>query len=134
MGAAKWQTSPMDRRKILRWVVPVLVGAALVLVIRPFAEPVSVTRHGLTFATGSLARALERPGGSTETRIIMQFATRNGLRCRAFAHVELSGIACHEHGGWHLRVMREGVALDEPAAAKRTDALLRAAARRIAVQ
>ncbi len=102
--------------RTLRWAGPA-IAAALVLVV---AVPAmrgggqTETRDGLTFAANDLAHALDtqlvadqRRGG--ETRVLLSFADERGTLCRGFARADLSGIACREDGGWHLRVQRDGV-------------------------
>lgn len=71
-------------------------------------------RDGLTFASGDLAKALDsqlvaeqRLG--IETRVLMTFTNEDSILCRGFVRGDLSGVACRNEGGWHLRIQRDGV-------------------------
>lgn len=101
--------------RTLRWAGPAIAAAlVLALLIPGFGGGQVETRDGLSFASNDLAQALdsqlvaEQRQGS-ETRILLSFADESGTLCRGFARADLSGIACREDGGWHLRVQREGV-------------------------
>ena len=101
--------------RTLRWAGPAMAAAlVLALLIPGFGGGQIETRDGLTFAANDLAQALDsqlvaeqRPG--SETRILLSFADEAGTVCRGFARADMSGIACREDGGWHLRVQRDGV-------------------------
>jgi hypothetical protein len=103
-----------------------VIGA--VVAIRLFDDGQKVERNGLMFASGELASALERGGSGTQLRELATFADADGTTCRAFLSRDTSGIACKERGGWHLRVTRNGVALDDPAAVAATEAAILKAA------
>ncbi len=99
----------------LRWAAPAMAAALVLAVMIPGMRggPVE-TRDGLSYATGDLAQALEtqlvadqRLGG--DTRVMLSFADEAGTLCRGFARAEVSGIACRETGGWHLRLQRDGI-------------------------
>lgn len=106
--------------RTLRWAGPA-IAAALVLVVAIPAlrnSGQTETRDGLTFAANDLADALDtqlvadqRQG--SETRVMLTFADDTGTLCRGFARADLSGIACREDGGWHLRVQRDGVDISQ---------------------
>jgi hypothetical protein len=112
---------PVRRRRFggyartLRWAGPAIAAALVLAVLSPgLGEGPTETRGGLTFASDGLAQTLDRQlvadqrqGG--ETRILLSFADEQGTLCRGFARADLSGIACREDGGWHLRVQRDGV-------------------------
>jgi hypothetical protein len=66
--------------------------------------------------------------------LLASFADSERVPCRAFVAAELSGIACRERGGWHLRVIRPGVALGDPGALAATERSLRVAAAQMAAQ
>ena len=101
--------------RTLRWAAPAMAAAlVLALVIPGMGGGQTETRDGLTFASNDLAQALDsqlasdQPLGG-ETRVLLSFADDAGTLCRGFARADLSGIACREDGGWHLRVQRDGV-------------------------
>lgn len=101
--------------RTLRWAGPAIAAALVLAVLIPgLGGGQTVQRDGLTFAANDLTQALdtqlvaEQRQGS-ETRILLSFADESGTLCRGFARAELSGIACREDGGWHLRVQRDGV-------------------------
>lgn len=109
-----------DRRfgfnaRTLRWAGPAMAAALVLALLVPGLRggPVE-TRDGLSYASGDLAQALdtqlvaEQAGGS-DTRVMVSFADEAGTLCRGFARADLSGIACLEVGGWHLRVQRDGI-------------------------
>lgn len=103
------------RRRALRWALPAIAAAVvLALLLRGFGDGQTEMRKGLNFAADDLAQALdsqlvaEQRQGS-ETRVLLSFADESGTMCRGFVRAELSGIACREEGGWHLRVQRDGV-------------------------
>ena len=98
------------------------------------AKRPTVERDGLTYAAGDLAKSLDSGTDATGTRTLAKFADGTGVPCRAFMGSDVSGIACRERGGWHLRVIRDGVSLDDPAAVARTEAALRESAAAIAAQ
>ena len=102
--------------------------------IRQFGGSDTVERDGLTFAAPDLARALERGTGGNDLRMLETFATSDGAECRAFVASGISGIACKERGGWHMRVIRGGVSLDDPAGVAATEAALRQRVAEIAAQ
>lgn len=101
--------------RTLRWAGPAMAAALVLALLIPGMNggPVE-TRDGLSYASGDLAQALdtqlvaEQAGGS-ETRVMLSFADEAGTLCRGFARADLSGIACREPGGWHLRVQRDGI-------------------------
>lgn len=101
--------------RTLRWAAPAMAAAlVLALVVPAMQGGPTESRDGLTFAANDLEQALdeqlvaEQHGGS-DTRIMMSFADAQGKLCRGFARSDLSGIACRESGGWHLRVQRDGI-------------------------
>jgi len=101
--------------RTLRWAAPAMAAAlVLALVIPGMGGRQTESRDGLTFASNDLAQALDsqlasdQPLGG-ETRVLLSFADDAGTLCRGFARADLSGIACREDGGWHLRVQRDGV-------------------------
>ena len=124
----------MKSRRIVRWVVSALVVVAAVFLIRQFGGSETIERDGLTFAAPDLAQALERGAGGNDVRILAKFANSDGAPCRAFLAADISGIACQERGGWHMRVTRGGVSLDDPAAVAATEEALRQRAAEIAAQ
>jgi hypothetical protein len=124
----------MTPRRALRLAVPALLVVAAVIAIRLFAGGSTVERDGLTFATGDLAKSLDRETDATGTRTVAKFADSTGVPCRAFMGSDVSGIACRERGGWHMRVIRDGISLDDPAAIARTEAALRESAAAIVAQ
>jgi hypothetical protein len=124
----------MTPRRALRLAVPALLVVAAVIVIRLFDGGSTVERDGLTYAAGDVAKSLDSGTDATGTRTLAKFADSTGVPCRAFMGSDVSGIACHERGGWHLRVIRDGVSLDDPVAVARTEAALRKSAATIAAQ
>jgi hypothetical protein len=126
--------------RTLRWAGPAIAAAlVLALLIPGFGGGQTETRDGLTFASNDLARALdsqlvaEQRQGS-ETRVLLSFADDAGTLCRGFARADLSGIACREDGGWHLRVQRDGVdiAANDYRQASSVDSAIMAAAQNMA--
>jgi hypothetical protein len=117
-----------------RWTLVALVAIVAVAAIRLLVTSNTVEHDGLTFAGPALARALESPSGASGTRVLERFDDADGIPCRAFLGSEVSGIACHERGGWHLRLMRDGVDLDDPGTLAATEQELRAAARQLEAQ
>ncbi|MCT2558674.1 anti-sigma factor [Tsuneonella sp. YG55] len=104
--------------RTLRWAGPAMAAALVLAVAIPALQRGGQTesRDSLTFAANDLAQALDtqlvadqRQG--SETRVLLSFADQDGTLCRGFARADLSGIACREDGGWHLRVQRDGVDL-----------------------
>jgi hypothetical protein len=102
--------------RTLRWAGPAMAAALVLAVAIPALQRggQTETRDGLTFAANDLAQALDsqlvadqRQG--SETRVLLSFADADGTLCRGFVRADLSGIACREDGGWHLRVQRDGV-------------------------
>jgi hypothetical protein len=122
--------------RTLRWAGPAMAAAlVLALLVPAMQSGQTESRDGLTFASSDLAQALdsqlvaEQPQGS-ETRVLLSFADEDGTLCRGFARADLSGIACREDGGWHLRVQRDGVdvsAADYRQAASVDSAIMEAA-------
>lgn len=123
----------MNTARALRLALPALLIGTAVAAIRLADGGDTVERDGLTFAAGDLADALGRPGDSPGMRTVSTFASR-GVPCRAFIAGELSGIACRERGGWHLRLMRSGVSLDDPMSLAESEAALRGAAAEMSAQ
>ncbi len=117
----------MTPRRALRWLAPAVIVLAVVVAIRMSEGSDTVERDGLTFASPSLARNLERSGPGPDVRVLDAFEDRDGVMCRTFVARAISGIACAERGGWHLRVIRSGISLDDPAALKATEIGLRLA-------
>ena len=124
----------MKSRRIVRWVVSALGVVVAVLLIRQFGGSETVEHDGLTFAAPELAEALELGAESNDLRVLAKFANTDGAPCRAFLAPDISGIACKERGGWHMRVIRGGVSLDDPAGVAATEAALRRRAAEIAAQ
>lgn len=67
------------------------------------------------YAQGSLAETLEGQlvagqDPAAPTRILLSFRDADGDYCRAFAGMELSGIACRDDSGWRLVFEGEGAA------------------------
>lgn len=101
--------------RTMRWAGPAMAAALVLAVLIPgFGSSPTETRDGLTFASNDLAQALDtqlvadqRVG--SDTRVMLSFADNTGTLCRGFARADLSGIACREDGGWHLRILRDGV-------------------------
>jgi hypothetical protein len=94
-----------------------------------------LTRHhdGLTYAGAALSRDLDQQSSAGErasdlTRILVDVHTEDGTLCRGFIRAELSGVACREPEGWHLRVQRDGVDFDNPAQVAVLERAVRAAA------
>jgi len=114
-----------------RWTVLALIVIGAVAAIRWSSHSDITQRDGLTYASPALARSLERSASSPGTRVLEQFADAEGVPCRAFLASQVSGIACKESGGWHLRVIRAGVSLDDPASVAATERDLRGAAGRM---
>jgi len=75
------------------------------------ADQVVTVRDGLSFASGELLEALSSSESTLNTRIVERFRDRDGVSCTCFVRDDLSGIACHERGGWHLRLQRDGVSI-----------------------
>ena len=113
----------MKSRRIVRWVVSALGVVVAVLLIRQFGGSETVEHDGLTFAAPELAEALELGAESNDLRVLAKFANTDGAPC-----------ACKERGGWHMRVIRGGVSLDDPAGVAATEAALRRRAAEIAAQ
>jgi hypothetical protein len=116
-----------------RWTALALVAIAVLAAIRFFNASDLVVRDGLTFAGPELAEALDNPEGAPGTRVLSRFAD-GAVPCRAFLGSEVSGIACRERDGWHLRLIRDGVDLGNPAAVAAIEWDLRAAAARMEAQ
>jgi hypothetical protein len=116
-----------------RWTALALVAIALVAAIRFLDSSETVERGGLTFAGPALARALESNGDKPGTRVLATFV-EGGAPCHAFLGSEVSGIACKERGGWHLRLIRDGVDLGDPEAVAATERDVVAAAARMEAQ
>lgn len=104
-----------SHRKSRRWLLPAAsVAMAAILLWPSLWGGQTEIRDGLTFASGDLAKALDRQlvaeqrlGG--ETRILMTVTDETGNLCRGFVRADLSGIACRMDDGWHLRIQRNGV-------------------------
>jgi hypothetical protein len=119
----------MTSRRFLRLLVPGALIVSAVLLIRLQGDDSTVERGGLMFAGEKLARALDRSAEEPGTRVVKRFADAEGVPCRVFLGGDVSGIACRREAGWHLRVARSGIDLDDAAATARTEeALLRSAA------
>ena len=120
----------MKSLKRFRCTIAALAAIALVAAIRLFSGGDTVERDGLTYAAGNLAEALatERTPG---LRVLTRFEDTEGNSCRAFVASGVSGIACNERGGWHLRVIRPGVSLDDPGEIAGTERALIAASERM---
>jgi hypothetical protein len=75
-----------------------------------------VTSDGTLLAQGSLARALSEQLASNQSataavQIGVSFRSHSGAYCRTFALREksaLAGLACHEHGSWHVEALATG--------------------------
>ena len=117
-----------------RWTALALLAIAAVAAIRLFGASATVERDGLTYADASLSSALESTQGAPGTRVLAQFVDADGIDCRAFLASVVSGIACNERGGWHLRLIRDGVDLGDPAAVAAIEGDVRAAAGRMEAQ
>ena len=108
-------TTHGSHRKSRRWLLPAATVAMVGILLWPSLwGGQTEVRDGLTFASGDLAEALDsqlvaeqRLG--IETRVLMSFADENGILCRGFARGDLSGVACRNDGGWHLRIQRDGI-------------------------
>lgn len=124
----------MTRRRMFRWALPALVVIGVVIAIRLMDGSETVERDGLTFASPSLAKALEGKEVSPDVRVLAAFRDNDQVPCRAFVASAASGIACNERGGWHLRVIRDGVSLDDPAALGASERALRQSAALMAAQ
>ena len=111
-----------------------MIVVLAVILIRQFDGSETVERGGLTFAAPELAEGLELGADSNDLRVLAKFANTDGAPCRAFLASKISGIACKERGGWHMRVVRGGVSLDDPAAVAATEEALRQRAAEIAAQ
>jgi hypothetical protein len=116
-----------------RWTALALVLIAVVAAIRFFEASDTEVRDGLTYAGPKLAQALESSSGAPGTRVLARFDD-DGVPCRAFLGSNVSGIACEERGGWHLRLVRDGVDLDDPAKVAALERELRSAAERVEAQ
>lgn len=115
LDAARERRSFLSART-LRWAGPAMAAALVLAVAIPAIRQggQTETRDGLIFASNELAQALdtqlvEDQRQGSETRVLLSFADANGTLCRGFARADLSGIACREDGGWHLRIQRDGV-------------------------
>jgi hypothetical protein len=113
-----------------RWTALALVAIVAVAAIRLFGASDTVERDGLTYAGPTLALALEGTDGAPDTRVLATFLD-GGVACRAFLGSHVSGVACREREGWHLRLVRDGVDLGDPAAVAATERDLRAATDRM---
>jgi hypothetical protein len=112
----------------LRWTALALIAIAVVAAIRLFGASETVHRDGLTYAGPTLSRTLESGNDEPGTRVLVRFDDVEGIPCRAFLGSDVSGIACEERGGWHLRMIRDGVDLGDPAAVTASERALRASA------
>ena len=104
-----------------------LIVIIAVAAIRIFGEGATVERDGLTYAGPALAQALDGAPAAPGSRVLERFVVGQAP-CRAFLGSHVSGIACRERGGWHLRLIRDGVDLEDPAAVASLERDLRAAA------
>lgn len=118
--AAKVVDLASVRAERARWFErPVLrygaVAAALALVLLVSLDRTGDRASG--FAGPQLARALDSQAsgvpGAPGTRILLSFRDRTGAFCRGYADSAGSGIACHEDGGWKVR-MKGGKVADGP--------------------
>ncbi|GGD92798.1 hypothetical protein GCM10011515_10630 [Tsuneonella deserti] len=119
----------MKAARSFKWTLGAMAVIAIAFAIRfLLAEGApTIERDGLTFASPHLATALQRTQPGSGVRIISTF--RDGeVPCKAFVGEGASGIACRERGGWHLRVVRSGVSLDDPAGTKALELALRRSA------
>ena len=116
-----------------RWTALAVVLIAVVAAIRFFGTSDTEVRDGLTYAGPRLAQALETSLSAPGTRVLTAFHG-DGAPCRAFLGSRVSGIACEERGGWHLRLVRDGVDLDDPAKVAALERELRSAAERMEAQ
>ena len=114
LSAAREKRFSMHART-LRWVGPAMAASLVLAVLIPgLGGDQAETRNGLTFAANDLERALDtqlvaEQQGASDTRVMLTFADREGTLCRGFARADMSGIACREQGGWHLRIQRDGI-------------------------
>ncbi len=128
----------IDRSRTLRRAIRLLALAAIAaLAIRylaPGAQGVVETRNGLSFAAGPLEQALDSKSSQAGTRILGDFAGPGKAPCRIFARADVSGIACKEFGGWHLRMQRDGIDIagNDGAGANAIDTALREDAKELA--
>ncbi|HEY8603199.1 hypothetical protein [Tsuneonella suprasediminis] len=74
-------------------------------------DPVVTEHEGLSFASGELLEALSSSESNLNTRIVERFRDRDSINCAGFVRDDLSGIACNERGGWHLRLQRDGASI-----------------------
>lgn len=100
--------------RMLRWTIPAMAAALALTVFLPGSGGPTETRDGLIFAANDLAEALDTQlvadqEAGNDTRILLSFADKEGRLCRAFARTDVSGIACMEYTGWHLRTQQGGV-------------------------
>ncbi len=115
LDAARERRSLFSARTML-WAGPALAAALVlaVLVPRTGSGPIE-TRGGQAFAANDLAQALDSQlvadqRAGADTRVLLSFADEAGTLCRGFTRTDVSGIACREDGGWHLRLRNGGVA------------------------
>ena len=121
----------MKSLKRFRWTIAALGAIAAAAAIRQFGGGETVERDGLTFLSRDLAEGLEQAGQEPGIRVLTAFEDSDGVPCRGFLASGLSGVACKERGGWHLRVGRPGVSLDDPAEVAATERALTSAAERM---
>lgn len=101
--------------RTLRWAGPAIAAALILAVLIPGAgSGQTETRDGRTFAKNDLEQALDSQlvadqRGGNDTRVMLSFADEHGTLCRGFVRADLSGIACREPHGWHVRVQRDGI-------------------------
>ncbi len=114
-GGVRTRRLGFDARTFRRSGLPIAVALVLLIAVPAIrGGGQTETRDGLTFAANDLAHALDtqlvadQPQGAM-TRVLLSFTDEDGTLCRGFVRAELSGIACQEDGGWHLRVQRDGV-------------------------
>jgi len=108
-----------------RWTLFAVILIGVVAMIRVLGTSDTVERDGLTFVSPSLAGALDGQSTRPDLRVLASFEDSDRVPCRAFMASPVSGIACRERGGCHLRVIRDGVSLDDPAAVATTERALR---------
>jgi hypothetical protein len=93
---------------------------------------------GLTYAAGELAHDLDRPHAESRpgksTRIVLDVRDADGAPCRAFVRADISGVACRDEEGWHLRVQRDGIDFDDPARVAAIEREVRTAAQALAAR